>query len=87
MANAITEIGYRFVDTASNYKNEETVGKAIKIAIDSGKVTREELFIVTKVWIDETEDCEAAIKRSLSKLDLEYVDLYLVHYPIAVKTI
>jgi len=50
-------------------------------------VTREELFVVTKIWIDETEDCEAAIKRSLARLDLEYVDLYLIHWSTAVKTV
>lgn len=87
MANAISEIGYRFIDTGSFYKNEEIVGQAIKVAIETGKVTREELFVVTKVWIDETEDVDAAIKRSLTKLGLDYVDLYLVHWPIAVKTV
>jgi len=87
MANAIVDIGYRFIDTGSFYKNEEIVGKAIALAIETGKVTREEIFVVTKVWIDETEDVDAAIKRSLTKLGLDYVDLYLVHWPIAVKTV
>lgn len=87
MSKAITEIGYRSIDTASRYSNEEVVGECIKLAIESGKVKREELFITTKLWIDEVEDVEAACKSSLKRLGLDYVDLYLVHWPVAVKTV
>lgn len=70
--------GYRHIDTAMIYGNEEAVGKAIK---DSG-IPREELFITTKLWnSDQGYDlAKAAIQTSLDKLDLEYVDLYLIHW-------
>jgi diketogulonate reductase-like aldo/keto reductase len=81
IARAITEIGYRTIDTAAIYQTEEVVGQGVKLAIESGKVTREDLFIITKVWVSDVEDCEAALKKSLGKLGLEQVDLYLVHWP------
>lgn len=87
ISKAVKEIGYRTIDTASRYKNEEVVGEAVKQIISSGEeVKREELFIITKVWIDEVEDVEAACRRSLKRLGLEYVDLYLLHWPLAVRT-
>ena len=73
--------GTRLIDTASKYENEEEVGKGIKRAIEENIVTREDLFIVTKCWITEKEDPEAALRRSLTKLELNYVDLYLDHWP------
>ena len=73
--------GVRLIDTASMYKNEEEVGRAINKAINDGIVKREDLFIVTKLWIDEKEDPEKALKSSLQRLNLEYVDLYLDHWP------
>ena len=79
------DIGYRLIDTASRYKNEVAVGKGVNLALQSEKVSREEMFVVTKVWIDEVEDVEAACRRSLARLGLEYVDLYLLHWPIAVR--
>ncbi|MBB3908531.1 aldo/keto reductase [Anoxybacillus sp. UARK-01] len=74
------EIGYRHIDTASFYENEEGVGQAIK---ESG-IPREQLFITTKVWNTEQgyEETLQAFKRSANKLELEYVDLYLVHWPV-----
>ncbi|MBM7571620.1 aldo/keto reductase [Aquibacillus albus] len=74
------EIGYRHIDTASFYQNEEGVGKAIK---DSG-IPREEIFVTTKVWNDEQgyENTKNAFQASLDRLGLEYVDLYLVHWPV-----
>ena len=71
--------GYRLIDTAQVYGNEEAVGKAIK---DSG-VPREELFITTKLWISDFsyEAAKDAFNESLRKLDLDYVDLYLLHQP------
>ena len=82
---AIVDIGYRLIDTASRYKNEVAVGKGVNFALQSGKVSRKEMFVVTKVWIDEVEDVVAACRRSLGRLGLEYVDLYLLHWPIAVR--
>ena len=74
------EVGYRLIDTAQSYGNEEAVGKAIK----ASKVPREELFITTKLWISDMsyEGAKAAFAESLRKLDLDYVDLYLLHQPV-----
>lgn len=71
--------GYRLIDTAQVYGNEEAVGKAIK----ASGVPREELFITTKLWISDFsyEDAKDAFNESLRKLDLDYVDLYLLHQP------
>lgn len=73
------EIGYRSIDTAAAYHNEEAVGKAIK---NSG-VPREELFITTKLWIQDAgyEKAKKAFETSLKKLGLDYLDLYLIHQP------
>ncbi|MDO4667712.1 MAG: aldo/keto reductase [Streptococcus sp.] len=73
------EAGYRHIDTAAIYKNEESVGRAIK---DSG-VAREELFITTKLWNDNKtyEETKTALQQSLQRLDLDYIDLYLIHWP------
>ena len=76
---AAIETGYRLIDTAAGYGNEEAVGRAIK----ASSVPREELFITTKLWIADTgyERTKAAFDRSLSRLGLEYLDLYLIHQP------
>jgi 2,5-diketo-D-gluconate reductase A len=78
VADAI-EVGYRLIDTAAAYRNEEAVGRAIK---QSG-VPREEFFITTKLWISDTgyERTIAAFKRSMDRLQLDYLDLYLIHQP------
>ena len=73
--------GTRLIDTASRYKNEEQVGKGIKRALDENIVKREDLFIVTKCWLSDKNDPEAALIISLQKLQLSYVDLYLDHWP------
>ena len=72
--------GYRSIDTAAAYGNEEAVGKAIK---KSG-VAREELFITTKLWIQDAgyESTKKAFEKSLNNLQLDYLDLYLIHQPI-----
>ena len=74
--------GYRLLDTAAAYMNEEALGKAVKRAIGDGLVTREELFVTTKVWVQDRKNEETAyqaVKTSLAKLDMEYVDLVLLH--------
>lgn len=73
------QTGYRLIDTAASYLNEEAVGKAIK---RSG-VPREELFITTKLWVQDAgyENTKKAFERSLKKLQLDYLDLYLIHQP------
>lgn len=73
------DVGYRLIDTAQSYGNEASVGAAIK---RSG-VPREELFITTKLWIQDVsyEGAQRAFERSLSRLGLEYLDLYLIHQP------
>jgi 2,5-diketo-D-gluconate reductase A len=76
--NAI-EVGYRSIDTAAAYQNEEAVGEAIK---ESG-IDRSELFITTKLWIADAgyEKTKKAIETSLHKMQLDYLDLYLIHQP------
>ncbi|MER5305928.1 aldo/keto reductase [Streptomyces lasiicapitis] len=80
---AVTEAlaaGYRLLDTAAAYGNEEAVGRAIK----SSGVPREELFVTTKLWIQDVpaeENTERAFETSLAKLGLDYLDLYLMHQP------
>lgn len=72
-------VGYRLIDTAASYMNEEAVGNAIKAT----SVPREELFITTKVWIqsDGYTGTKKAFEHSLKKLQLDYLDLYLIHQP------
>lgn len=74
------EIGYRHIDTAAIYGNEESVGKAIA----DSKILREELFITTKLWNSDQSypRCLDALKLSLDRLGLSYVDLYLIHFPV-----
>lgn len=81
--NNALKAGYRSIDTAAFYENEEGVGKAIK---ESG-IPREELFITTKVWNSDQgfEETLAAFEKSLEKLGLEYLDLYLIHWPVKEK--
>ena len=90
MANAVyvaIKHGYRHIDTAFIYQNENEVGDGIERAIREGLVKREALFVTTKCWLtylrqDRVEQC---LKKSLENLKLDYVDLYLVHWPMALK--
>ncbi|EWT01987.1 2,5-diketo-D-gluconic acid reductase [Intrasporangium oryzae NRRL B-24470] len=73
------EVGYRLIDTASAYLNEEAVGRAIA----SSGIPRDELFVTTKLWIQDAgqEPAKAAFQRSLDRLGLDHLDLYLIHQP------
>ena len=74
--------GYRLIDTAAAYTNEDAVGAAVKRAIADGLCTRKDLFITSKLWVQDMMDYESAkkgIKASLEKSGLEYLDLYLLH--------
>lgn len=75
------EVGYRHIDTAAIYKNEKDVGRAIA----ASGVPREEIFVTTKLWnADHGEDkAHAACLKSLDRLQMEYVDLYLIHWPVS----
>lgn len=76
---AAIETGYRLIDTAASYGNEEAVGSAIR----TSGVAREEMFVTTKLWIADSgyERTKAAFERSMRRLQLDYLDLYLVHQP------
>jgi len=73
------ETGYRLIDTAASYMNEMAVGNAIK----ASGVNREELFVTSKLWVQHTgyENTKLSFKKSLEKLQLDYLDLYLIHQP------
>lgn len=73
------DVGYRLIDTAASYGNEESVGNAIK----ASGVPRNELFVTTKLWIADTgyDKTKAAFDRSMKRLQLDYLDLYLIHQP------
>ncbi len=75
----VLRTGCRLIDTAAAYLNEEAVGKAIKRSV----VAREELFVTTKLWIQHGgyESAKAAFEKSLKRLQLDYLDLYLIHQP------
>mgnify|MGYP002868637821 CR=1 FL=1 len=79
------KVGYRLIDTAQSYFNEEEVGNAIQKAIDEGIVGREELFITSKVWIDNFgyEKCMKSVLESMKKLKFNYIDLMLLHQPFS----
>ncbi|WP_212743806.1 aldo/keto reductase [Caulobacter sp. 3R27C2-B] len=73
------DVGYRLLDTAASYGNEEAVGAAIR----NHGIDRDQLFVTTKLWVEDAsyEGAKAAFERSLNKLQLEYLDLYLIHQP------
>ncbi|OMJ07398.1 putative NAD(P)H-dependent D-xylose reductase xyl1 [Smittium culicis] len=79
--------GYRLLDSAADYGNEIEVGQGIKEAIDQGIVTRSELFITSKLWCTHhrKEHVRLALEKTLSDLGVDYLDLYLIHFPISVK--
>lgn len=75
--------GFRHIDTAYNYRNEDAVGRAIRAKIEEGVVTREELFVTTKLWntFHHPDHVPMAFGKSLEHLGLDYVDLFLIHMP------
>ena len=77
----ITEVGYRHLDTAKAYGNENIVGEAVNEAVASG-IDRKDIYVTTKLWPSEFDDPIAALIGSLERLNLEYVDMYLIHWPI-----
>ena len=74
-------VGYRLLDTASSYGNEQAVGRAIA----ASGVAREDLFVTTKLWLEDAgyEPTKRAVERSMERLSLDYLDLYLIHQPYA----
>ncbi|MFM7266800.1 MAG: aldo/keto reductase [Cyanobium sp.] len=80
-------LGYRHIDCASVYANEPEVGAAIRDAIAAGEVTREELWITSKLWSNAhgRENVEPALRRTLADLGLQWLDLYLIHWPVPIK--
>ena len=82
---AALEAGFRQLDAAERYRNEEEVGEAIQEVFKAGKIKREEVFIATKLWNNNhrPQRVKPAFEASLKKLQLDYVDLYLIHTPFA----
>lgn len=84
--NAV-KVGYRLFDGAEDYGNEKEVGEGINRAIADGLASRDELFVVSKLWnnFHHPDNVEKALDKTLSDLNLEYLDLFLIHFPIAFK--
>src|SRR5580765_8679362 len=82
---AALEAGFRQLDAAERYRNEKEVGEALQEVFQAGRIKREEVFIATKLWNNNhrPERVKLAFEASLKKLQLDYVDLYLIHTPFA----
>src|ERR1700676_5013444 len=82
---AALEAGFRLLDTAERYRNEKEVGEAMQEVFKAGKIKREDMFIATKLWNNNhrPERAKPAFEASLNRLQLGYVDLYLIHTPFA----
>lgn len=79
------EAGYRMFDCAEKYKNEKEIGAALKIVFDEGKIRREDIYIISKLncYNHAANDVEIELKQTLVDLQMSYVDLYLIHWPIS----
>lgn len=77
--------GYRHIDTAATYGNEEYIGEALAEVFEEGKIFREDVFITSKLWNDSHAEGQVrpALEETLKKLKLDYLDLYLIHWPVA----
>eukprot|EP00253_Pinus_taeda_P002086 PITA_02086 len=84
VATAI-EVGYRHFDTASLYRSECPLGDALKDVFLKGLVAREEVFVTTKLWCGDLDDPVSALRTSLKNLQLDFVDLYLIHWPVRLR--
>ncbi|MBC6411044.1 MAG: aldo/keto reductase [Ekhidna sp.] len=89
--NAVIEavkLGYRHIDCAAIYENENEVGEGLQQCIEDGIVTREDLWVTSKLWNNahKKEDARPAIEKTLSDLRLDYIDLYLIHWPVAFRS-
>ena len=80
--------GYRHIDTAAVYGNEEEIGEALAEVFAEGKIFREDVFITSKLWNNAHEEGYVlpALTESLKKLQLDYLDLYLIHWPVAFRS-
>merc|ERR1719369_1130684 len=87
MVKKVLMHGYRHLDCAANYGNEKEVGEGIAEAIDEGVCKRKDLFITSKLWntYHHPDHVEAACRKSLEDLGLDYLDLYLIHFPISLQ--
>src|SRR5580692_2140835 len=82
---AALEAGFRVIDTAERYRTEKEVGEAMQEVFKGGKIKREDVFVITKLWNTNhrPEHVKPAFEASLKKLQLDFVDLYLIHTPFA----